>query len=466
MSLQEVPSEAADLLPAGSWIVGGAVRDSILRRPVTDLDIVVSGEPEAEAKAFAHKFGKCAAFGLNDEFGAWRVIHHDQRWQIDFNPLNGNSIEEDLGKRDFTVNAIATEVGSEILIDPTGGEADIAQKALKAVGETTFTDDPLRVLRMTRFSRELGFTPDPATVALAREAAPGLAATAGERVFAEFSRILAAANASEGIRALASSGALAAFFPELIRLQGVEQSDFHHLDCWEHTLLVLDEVEALQADPTPLGAAGHEAADILTGELADGVTRWLGLRLAALLHDIAKPDTRVVFDNGRIGFPGHDDLGAEVSDAFLLGRLKTSARLAAFVRAEIVDHLTAGFMTHEEPVGLRAIHAYLKKTGQAAVDTTVISVADRLATKGRKSDEAIQRHLALTDRLLVAAVERERDGEPLPLVRGDALAEELGIEQGPVLGDLLKEIEAAAYAREIATQAEAVEHARSYLAAQ
>ena len=337
---------------------------------------------------------------------------------------------------------------------------------LKAVGPDSFSSDPLRVLRMTRIGRDLGFTPDANTLELARTAAPELASVAGERVFAEFSRVLAGPNASEGIRDLEQSGALAAIFPELLRLQGVEQSDFHHLDCFEHTLLVLDEVERLESDPSDLGPAGHEAVDILNGELADGQSRWLALRLAALLHDIAKPDTRVEFENGRIGFPGHDDLGAEVSDAFLLGRLKSSARLAAFVRAEIVDHLTAGFLTHEEPLGLRDVHRYLLKTGQAAVDTTVISVADRLATRGRNSEAAIARHLALTDRLLAAAVEREREGDADPLVRGDVLATSLGIPQGPQLGDLLAEIAAAQYAREISTEEEAVEYARSLLGAE
>jgi tRNA nucleotidyltransferase/poly(A) polymerase len=461
-----VPQDAVKALPPDGWIVGGAVRDSILGRPVTDIDLVVPGDPEVAARAFAESVRKVAVFGLNDDFGAWRVIHHDDRWQVDFNPLNGGSIEADLAQRDFTANAIAEEIGTGARLDPTGGEADIERRLLAAVSPDSFKSDPLRVLRMTRIGRELGFTADADTLELARSAAPGLADVAGERNFMEFARVLAGPNASEGIRDLDRSGALAAIFPELLRLKGIEQSDFHHLDCWGHTLLVLDEVERLEADPADLGPAGHEAAEILNAELADGQSRWLGLRLAALLHDIAKPDTRVEFGNGRIGFPGHDDLGAEVSDAFLLGRLKSSARLAAFVRAEIVDHLTAGFLTHEEPVGLRDVHRYLLKTGQAAVDTTVISVADRLATRGRNSEVAIEKHLSLTSRLLAAAVEREREGDADPLVRGDALATSLGIAQGPQLGDLLAELAAAQYAREISTEEEAIEHARSLLAAE
>ena len=460
MTAAEVPSSATSFLPPDSWLVGGAVRDRIIGRPITDLDVVVTGDPETAATAFANNFGKCAVFGLNDNFGAWRAVHHDQRWQVDFNPLNGGSIEEDLQRRDFTVNAIAEEVSTGHRLDPTGGQADLAAATLRTVSEKSFSEDPLRVLRMTRLARSLGFVPTEQTLELARHASPGLEQVAGERVFMEFTRILGGAKASDGIRSLEESGALAAVLPELLRLKGVDQSDFHHLDCWEHTLLVLDEVEALQNDPSPLGPAGRETVEILDGELSDGESRWLGLRLAALLHDIAKPDTRVEFENGRIGFPGHDNLGAEVSDVVLLERFKASSRLASFVRAEIVDHLTAGFLTHEEPVGLRAIHSYLERIGQAAVDATVISVADRLATRGRNSEAAIERHLALTDRLLAAAVERERDGKPSPLVRGDVLATALGIEQGPKLGEVLAELAAAQYAREITTEAEAIEHAR------
>ena len=466
MTQVEVPKAAEELLPDGSWVVGGAVRDRILGRPITDLDVVVTGGVEAAARGFASSYGKCAVFGLNDEFGAWRVVHHDDRWQIDFNPLNGKSIEEDLGRRDFTLNAMAEEVGSGTRLDPLGGMDDLAAGVLRVVGPDSLLDDPLRILRMTRLQRELAVTPDAEALSLARRAAPGLTSVAGERIFAEFSRILGGLSASQGIRDLDASGALSSILPELQRLKGLEQSDFHHLDCWEHTLLVLDEVESLATDPTPLGPAGSEAVMILSGSLADGENRWLGLRLAALLHDIAKPDTRVEFENGRIGFPGHDDAGALVADEVLLERFKTSARLAAFVRAEIVDHLTAGFMTHEEPIGLRQVHAYLQQTGQAAVDTTVISVADRLATRGRNSEAAIAKHLALTERLLTAAVEREREGAPEPLVRGDVLAEALGIAQGPQLGSVLAELAAAQYAHEVTTEAEAIEHARSFVSAE
>lgn len=458
-----VPEAILEGLPADGWIVGGAIRDGLLGRQFGDVDVIVPGSPERAARAFAERVGGCAVFGLNDQFGAWRVIHHSERWQADFTPLVGESLEQDLAARDFTVNAIARPVAGGDPVDPCGGIADLQARTLRAVGPSSFSSDPLRVMRMTRLEMELGFRADPGTATLAAESAARLAEIAGERAFTEFSRILSGDDPVEGIRRLDASGALAAIIPELPRLKGVEQSDYHHLDCWEHTLLVVEEVVRLESNPARLGPAGPAACRLLTEELADGLERRHALRIAALLHDVAKPETRTVHENGRVGFPDHDRAGERISGE-ILARFKTSAKLAGAVRAEVLDHLTAGFMTHRDDFSARDEWEYLERTAPVSVDVTVLSVADRLATLGRKSEEAVSRHLALTDRLLAAAVRLEQDGLPAPLIRGDALAVELGIDQGPILGELLGEIAAARYAGEVEDAKGAVELAAAVLA--
>ncbi len=197
--------------------------------------------------------------------------------------------------------------------------------------------------------------------------------------------------------------------------------------------------------------------------LADELTRGQALRFGALLHDAAKPQTRNETPEGRVTFIGHDQSGAELARA-ALGRLRASERLQAHVAALTRHHLRLGFLVHRMPLSRRDVHAYLRACEPVEVDVTLLSVADRLATRGHKSDEAIARHLELARELLGEALRWRGEGPPEPLVRGDDLAAELGIERGPELGRLLGELEAAQFAGEIATQEDAVARAREVLA--
>ena len=172
-------------------------------------------------------------FPLSERFGAWRTIARDRSWQFDLTPLRGDGIEADLALRDFTVNAMARPLeASGTLVDPHGGEADVAQGLLRAVTEQSFEDDPLRVLRLARFACELGFDVEPATEALARRSAHRIGAVAPERSFYELRRLLGSDDPVRGIGLAESTGLLAHLLPELAGLKGVEQNPYHHLDVW------------------------------------------------------------------------------------------------------------------------------------------------------------------------------------------------------------------------------------------
>jgi putative nucleotidyltransferase with HDIG domain len=305
---------------------------------------------------------------------------------------------------------------------------------------------------------------DGPTAEAARGAAPGLVRVAGERVFAELRRMLAVAEPARGIALLDGVGALAATIPELSALRGVEQSDFHHRDVWGHTLLVLDAVAGLERDPHPaLGEHAAAVQAVLAEPLADEMTRGRALRLGALLHDIAKPETRRVDPaSGRVSFLGHDEQGAEVARD-ILTRLHASERLRAHVAALTRHHLRLGFLVHERPLGARATYAYLRASTPVEVDVTVLSVADRLATAGRNADAAIDAHLELAREMLGAALRWRTEGPPRPLLRGDELAAELDMAPGPDVGRLLAELEAAQFAGEVETRADAVRRARELL---
>jgi len=439
-----------------AWVVGGAVRDALLDRPTTDLDLVVEGDVAAAARSLA-RVVRGPAFELSDEFGAWRVLAGDRSWQADLNPLRGGSLEADLALRDFTINAIAQPLEGGERIDPHGGEADLAARRLRAVGPGSIAGDPLRALRLVRHAAELGLRPEPDTCALAREQAARVAAVAQERVFAELKRILASDGVVGALRLMGSLDLTAAILPEVAAMQGVEQNRYHHADVHEHTIEVLERTIELQADPGAVLGAEHCGAihALLAEPLADELGRGVALRLGALLHDVAKPATLGHREDGSPTFLGHDREGAQLARD-VLTRLRASERLKAHVAALVRHHLRLGFLVHERPLSRRSLYAYLTTCAPVEVDVTLLSVADRLATRGRKAAESIARHVELADEVLPAALAWRAQGRREPLVRGDALARALGLDAGPPLGRLLAAIDEARFAGEVATPDEAI----------
>jgi hypothetical protein len=276
--------------------------------------------------------------------------------------------------------------------------------------------------------------------------------------------VVSADAAVRGLALADEMGAIGVVLPELAALHGVEQSTYHHRDVHGHTIEVLQAIIDLERDPAPV--VGDELAApvraLLAEPLSDELTRGDALRFGALLHDAAKPQTRTELPNGRIGFPGHDVEGARlVRDA--LARLKASERLRAYVAALTRHHLRLGFLVHDMPLERRAIYRYLVACEPVEADVTLLSAADRLATRGRKADVAIERHLELARQVLAEALARRGGGLQPPLLRGDELAAEVGIVPGPELGRLLARIAEARFTGEVSTREEAIALARAAL---
>lgn len=444
------------------WVVGGAVRDRLLGRATADYDVAVEGDVPRLARRAAGAAG-AFSFELSHGFGAWRIVPRRGQdgppWQLDLLPVLNGSIEADLAERDLTVNALAQPLGHEDVLDPFGGLRDLDQRRLRMVSATAFERDPLRTLRLVRLSLELSFELDPPTAEQAGRDAPGLERVSPERIFEEFKRILCAPDPAAGIGLMDELGITAVVLPELWALRGVEQSRFHHLDVHEHTLSVLaGTVQLEQAPEQHLGRCAQAADRFLSAPLANGLTRWQALRFGALLHDVAKPQTREVTAEGRVTFMGHDVAGSETA-VRILARLRASTRLREHVAGLARHHLRLGFLVHSAPLSRRAIYRYLKACRPVEVDVTVLSVADRLATRGDRSEEAIAAHLSLADELLCEALRWQAE-PPRPPIRGDELAAALGVAPGPAIGALLDELEEAAFAHEIASPQEAVARAR------
>jgi poly(A) polymerase len=442
-----------------AWLVGGAVRDHLLGRPAADLDVVLDGDPGEAARAIA----RAACFALSEQFGAWRVVAREGSWQVDVERMRGGSLEADLALRDFTVNAIAEPLAGGAPLDPLGGLADLNSGRLRCAGPDAFADDPLRVLRLVRVAVELDLKIEQDAIGSACQQVGRLSEVSPERIFLELQRIVACPQALRGLELMGEIGATVVVLPELEALRGVEQSRFHHRDVYGHTLEVLERTILLSADSTALlgEERGAQVRALLDEPLADGMTRGEALRWGALLHDAAKPATRAVRAlDRRVTFIGHDSLGAELAGD-VLARLRASVRLREHVAALVRHHLRLGFLVHEpQPLAPDTVFSYLHACDPVEVDVTLLSVCDRLATRGSKAEQAIEAHMALARGMLDDAFRWRRHGPPQPLVRGDELARVLDIPRGPRLGELLAQLTRAQYTGLVSTREQALAFAR------
>jgi len=389
--------------------VGGALRDTLIGRPTDDWDLATSALPEQTAALFED-----AAY--ENRFGTVGVRRDDRDYQIttfrtdhdyaDFRRPHrvefGSSVEADLARRDFTMNALAWGAPdasiAPSLIDPHGGRGDISARVIRAVGEADrrFEEDALRMLRAVRFAATLGFEIEPATLGAIERHAPLVAHLSGERIAVEVTRILAAPRPSEGLRLLQTTGILEHVSPELAAQQGIGQNKTPGEDLWDHTVRTVD-------------AAANRPV----------------VRLAALVHDIGKPATAA---EGH--FYGHDAAGADLARA-LLDRLHVPRSTA-----ERVVHLVRQHMFHYEPNwGDGALRRFLAKIGPDAVeDLFALREADNEGSGGPRDAEMLGE---LRERIAAELASGPILDRSSLAVDGSDLMTELGLPAGPALGRIL-----------------------------
>src|SRR5689334_388805 len=438
--------------------VGGCVRDVRLGRPVVDVDVVVPGDPAPAARRLARATGG-SPFALSETHGAWRVVLDGRT--IDVTARRGGDIVADLGERDFTVNAMAIPVNGagEDVVDPFGGLSDLADGRLRLVSDRVFTDDPLRLLRLARIAHELGFEVDPDAELLARRDAHLADRAAGERIYAEVRRLLAPEHPDAAVRLLDGLGVLEVILPEAGPMHGCEQSPFHHLDVFEHTLQVLDAAADIAAHPEHYLPQHADRLRVAMDEpVGDELDARTALRLAALFHDIEKPSTRTVSADGRVGFMGHDRKGAATTRR-ILRRWRAATSTIRFCMLLVAEHLRLGFMVHDRPLGRREGYRYLRATEPHTYASVVISLADRFATRGVRARQAyVRAHAETADELLALVSELEAE-ERAPFLRGDEIAELTGAE-GPRIGELVDALAEEQAAAAVTTRDEAVAFVR------
>ena len=479
-----------------AYLVGGFVRDWLLyNKPGHDIDIAVSGDPVVVAEGIADNFGGIviplgAAHGIirvvisgicgRDEsetteqgWAGHEVSGEDQTlWTIDVDGFSG-TIEENLLRRDFSVNAMAIRLedwpAMDKVIDPLDGRKDLVQKSIRALGSTVFQDDPGRLLRAVRLAGQLKFRINPDTSKLIAANSSLLANVSPERVREEFLNILSLDGAKAQLEVLDHFGLFEQVIPELQAAKGVDQPNMHYWDVWGHTMHTVEFAE--------LVTKGHQNSPIYScvpwspdseahfiQQATDGYTRATLLKLAALFHDIAKPQTKSEDETGRTRFFGHSEQGAAIV-ASRLGQLRVSSKGIAMVSKMVEQHLRpTGMKDGEEWPTSRAIHRYFRDVGDVAIDTLYLCLADYLGAKGPNLiHEEWLNHARMVGHILQEGTSEPVSPTTARLITGTDLMTHFNIQPGPEIGAVLERVEEARATGEIETKEQALEMAANAL---
>lgn len=409
-------------------LVGGSVRDVFLGRPISDLDFATSARPD-ETLAIVRPLAR-AHWDVGREFGTIGARLGDATVEITTYRSDayagdsrkpvvafGDTLEGDLARRDFTMNAMALALAPGVeprLVDPTGGLDDLLANRLRtpAPPEVSFGDDPLRMMRAARFAAQLGADLDPSALAAAQAMAERIAIVSAERVRDELGKLMLAPAPVRGIRLLVDSGIADRVLPEVPALRLEIDEHARHKDVYEHSLTALEQAIELE------GSRGH-APDLV-------------LRLAVLLHDIGKPATRVIEPGGAVSFHHHDVLGARMA-AKRLRELRFDNAVVKAVSELIRLHLR--FFGYADGAWTdAAVRRYVRDAGPLLEQLHILSRADVTTRNRRKADRLGFAYDDLEERI-AALAEEEELAAIRPDLDGEAIMRILGLKPGPVVGE-------------------------------
>jgi poly(A) polymerase len=406
-------------------LVGGPVRDALLRRAGSDLDLTTDAHPERILELVDDWADAVWTIGI--EFGTVGLRRGDYQLEIttyrseSYDPksrkpevLYGTSLHEDLARRDFAVNAMAARVPGHEFVDPFGGLADLRAKVLRTPGrpEDSFNDDPLRMLRAARFAAQLGFTVHRDVVAAMSDMAGRIEIVSAERIRDEVSKLLCGKHPRAGLALLVSTGLAGHVLPELPKLRLEIDEHHRHKDVYEHSLIVLEQAIAQEED----------GPDLV-------------LRLAALLHDIGKPKTRSFEPGGRVSFHHHEVVGAKMARHRLM-ELRYPKDVIADVSHLVELHLRFhGYGTGEWTDS--AVRRYVRDAGHLLPRLHKLTRAD-CTTRNKRKAAALSRAYDHLERRIERLAQEEELAKIRPELDGNEIQQILGIKPGPQVGKAWK----------------------------
>jgi putative nucleotidyltransferase with HDIG domain len=466
------------------------VRDLLLGRQVKDFDFLVPKNAIQIGRKVANALGTgFYPLDVSRDFGRVLVLNSSlgegsDRLILDFTRFQGNDVDEDLMARDLSINAIAIDLRNpNALLDPCGGAGDLVAKRVKACSPSSFSSDPVRIIRAVRMAAAFGMKIEPETRKIMKAAINGLETVSPERLRDEFLKLLAVPKAGISIRALDLLGVLEVMFPEFKALCKLEQPSPHAFDVWNHILQVLKRLdmvmELLGTNVSAEGAADMQSGLIfqhlgryraqfnqhLQEELVPDHSRLALLYFAALFHDVGKANAQSRDENGRIHFYDHEKAGAEkVAERAQSLHLSNNE---IEVLETVVRHHGRPYMLTKEglPPSRRAIYRYFRDSGSAGIEICLLSLADFMGKfDAQVPQDELERHLETLRTLLEAYFEHAQEQvSPQQLIDGEDLMRELGLKPGPKVGELLEIVREAQAAGEVVNKDEALELAQRTL---
>ena len=452
------------------YLTGGSVRDAMMGRVSEDLDIVVDAPALDTARGIARALG-CRFVPLDEVNGVARLVFAEGGIPyVDVATMQGD-IAGDLALRDFTIDAMAINLRDlagegPAVIDPYGGRRDLEARLVRSISEESFSRDPLRLLRGPRLAAECGCSLVEHTADQIARHHSLIGHVAAERVREELCRLLLVPRADRHLRLLDALRLLIEIFPELAVCKGTEQPKEHYWDVFDHSIETVGTVEFLLrisdskyfgGDILAVAPWSVELQDHFDQVVAGGHRRKTMLKLAALLHDIAKPQTKTFEDNGRMRFFGHSQEGAAVVRG-IMERLRFSSVECDMVSKMTEHHLRPGQLAREgELPTQRAIYRYFRDTGDVGIDTIFLNLADHLAARGPMLiAENWREHADIMSYVIDKKLLEESVVSPPKLISGHDLMEIFGMSPGPDIGTMLEAVREAQADGEVTTREEAL----------
>lgn len=438
------------------YLVGGYVRDYLLNEKadknifIPDRDIAIKGA-EDFAKKLAEDFD--ATFIVLDEVNKiYRVVLKDKTNYLDISELQGKTIEEDLLRRDFTINAVAYDLKNDEFVDVTGGVEDIKNGIIRAIKEENFTDDPLRILRAYRFMAVLGFGINEKTEGMILKHKELLQLPAKERIHDEVMKLFGGKNASETLLKMLDDGILEIIFPCVKDIKKIPLNSHHHLDLIHHVIETVRQIE-LQYENCE-----NEIKEHLDKVDFGGYPRINHLKLAGFLHDIGKPSTWTIEESGRHRFIKHDLEGAKLVIPLLKG-LKFSNKQIDYISVMVRNHIYPSSVISSPNLDNKVMMRFVRKMEENVIDNIILARADRYSAQGPAvTEEMTAQNINGLNKLLEFYLEVKPSLKPLPkLLDGNEVMQILNINQSPILGKIIEELKEAQLNGDVNTKEEAIE---------
>lgn len=447
------------------YLVGGCWRDYLLEKDVTDFDFAVSCDAIGTARTFT-KTIRGAFVLLDEEHGCARVVRKEKGmiFTFDFADFRAETLKKDLRHRDFTVNTLCVDIDaidtetklSDILIDSKAGLRDLKAKKIKMTVGGVFKEDSLRLVRAFSLQAELDFSIEKKTLERIKKDRDSLKGIAYERIRDELFKICVSKNAAVNFKNMAKVGLLERIIPQITVMYHVTQGGYHHLDVWAHSLMTVAELEGVLRE-----FENHqEIGPYLKESLGADRSRLALMKLAALVHDIGKPQTRKK-EKGKTSFHGHERVGAEIIKN-ISDLLKLSTREKHALEDMVLWHLRPGYLSNFDNPTPRAVFRYFRDTKEEGISILLLSLADQRATRGpmtTKKDQA--HHEKIIRSLLRHCLEKKKERPLVRLINGNDLIKKLKLTPSPVFSKILSAVEEKQAMGEITTKDEALKLAKS-----